>query len=188
MGVIDDILAKEPEQRTVEFCTDRHIREALSEAQADLGRARIRADQLRPGDGDRATSVHAEISDLEATVESLTEQARANLIRFTFAALDPEVFDEIKGKHRPTETQLTAARKEKTSAPQWNVDTFPPVLVAAACVKLEGPSGTADGLSIEGAQAIWKSRSYNEAERAELFNTALGATLTRTRVDLPKGG
>lgn len=188
MGVIDDILAKEPEQRSVEFCIDRHLREALSEAQHELEKARARADQLRGGDRDRADEVRRTIVDCEEKVAELIESTKDKLIRFTFAALDPEVFDEIKGKHRPSEKQLTVARKEKTTPPEWNLDTFPPVLVAASCIRIDSPSGTVDGLSVEDAEKIWKSRAYNTAERNELFNTALGATLTRTRIDLPKGG
>ena len=186
MGVIEDIHAKEPEQRFVEFCMDREIREALSAAQVDLERARRRADQLR-GDKDQGDDLRREIDHLDEQVRELGEQAKGRMIRFTFAALEPERFDDLKGEHRPTEPQKTKARKEKGPEPEWNTDTFPPALVAAACVKVESPSGEIDGLSVEDAEAMWKSRSYNDAERAELFNTALGAQLTRTRIELPKG-
>lgn len=188
MGVIDDILAKEPEQRTVEFCTDRALREQLSEAQGDLERARRRADQARSSDKDRAHDLQAEVDVIEERIDGLLADVRERgLIRFTFAALDDTEFDALKGQHRPTEQQRTTARKAKQPEPEWNTETFPAALVAAACVKVESPSGSVDGLSTEDAERIWKSRAYNEAERAELFNTALGATLTRTRIDLPKG-
>jgi hypothetical protein len=187
MGVIDDILAKEPEQRTVEFCTDRALREQLATAQYELETAKHRADRVR-GDKERADELAREIDDLEEQIEGLTAEVReTGLIRFTFAALEPEEFDDLKGQHRPTERQLTKARKEKQPQPDWNEDTFSPVLVAAACIKIESPSGSVDGLSVEDAERIWHSRAYNSAERAELFNTALAAQLTRTRVDLPKG-
>lgn len=182
MGVIDDILAKEPEHRTVEFCTDQQLREALAEAQFELEKARQRADQSRSPDARR------EVNDLETKVEELLKEAKTKLIRLTFGALDPEHFDELKGQHRPTEKQLTAARKEKAAPPEWNSDTFAPVLVAAACIKVESPSGTADGLSLDDTKAMWASKAYNTAERNEMFNAALAATLTRTRIDVPKGG
>lgn len=187
MGVIDDILAKEPEQRTVEFCTDRALREKLATAQHELNVARSKAPKER-GDQDQADMSARQIEDLEERIETLTaEIEERGLIRFTFAALEPSEYDELKGKHRPTEQQLTRARKEKRAQPEFNTDTFPPVLVAAACVKVESPSGSVDGLSIEDAERIWKSRAYNEAERAEMFNTAYFAQVTRTQVDLPKG-
>ncbi len=188
MGIIDDILAKEPEQRHVEFIKDRALREDLSTAQLDVEEAKLRLTRVPSSDKDAARDLRREIGDLDQLIEELWERAGKNLIRFTFAALAPEVFDELKGTNRPTQHQLTEARKEQRPSPDWNNDTFEPVLVASACVKVETPSGTSDGLSVEDAETMWKSAAYNRSERNDLFNTALSAQLTRTRIDRPKGG
>lgn len=186
MGVIDAILGKDPELRSLEFIRNREVREALAGAYMELADAQARA--ARTPAAAQLVEVRREISDIEQRIDGLVEEARKHLIRFTFAALEPEEFDELKGHHRPTDKQQRDARNRKEQAPDWNLKTFPPVLVAAACIKVETPEGDADGLSLEDAQAIWSSRSYNEAERNELFNTALEATITRTRIDLPKVG
>lgn len=188
MGVIDDILAKDPEVRTVEFCTDRSLREKLATAQFDLDQAKRRRDRLHRTDKDRAGEVDREITDLEDTVEQLSDEVRDHgLIRFTFQALPPGEYDALKAQHRPTEPQKSKARKANEPAPDFNTDTFPPVLIAAACTLIESPSGTVEGLSVEDAERIWNASTYNDAERNELFNAAFGAQLTRTRADLPKG-
>src|SRR5690348_9284603 len=134
MGIIDDILGKQPEQRSVEFCADRTIREGLSEAQWELEQAKDRADRFRGGDKTRGDELGQAVAAAEAKVEELLEQARPHLIRFTFGALAPEELDKLKAQHRPTESQLTEARKAKTAQPEWNIKTFPPVLVAASCI------------------------------------------------------
>ena len=188
MSAIDDLFSKEPEQRYVEFCLDRDLRDALSEAQQNLTVARAEATSIRPTDKERFEDANRRIADLEEIVADLVEQARPKLIRIDFGALDPQEFDDLKGEHRPTSQQLSKARQEKAPQPEWNNDTFEPALVAAACIKVTGPSGTADGMSLETAEQMWTSRSYNEAERSWIFNTALSATMMRTRIDIPKGG
>lgn len=188
MGVIDDILGKDPEVRTVEFCTDRTLREKLATAQYELHQAKRARDQARGRDKERADELARQIDDLEDTVEQLLDEVKEHgLIRFSFEAIDPEELDKAKGLHRPTEPQKKAAQKKGDPAPEFNTDTFPPVLLAAACTLVETPSGRQEGLSEEDAQAIWHSKAYNSAERNELFNAAYGAQLTRTRIDLPKG-
>ncbi len=188
MGVIDDLLAKEPEQRTVEFCLDHQLREALSTAQTAQARARNRLDAIPAANRDRVRELRDEIDAQQGRIDELIPQVQANLVRFTFQAIAQDDFDELKGQHRPTEPQRTAARKAKRPEPDFNEDTFPPVLIAATCVRIQTPSGTADGLSLEDAQRLWASDRYNDAERNELFNSALAAQLTRIGIDLPKGG
>lgn len=188
MGVIDDILAKDPEIRTVEFCTDRTLREKLATAQFDLQQAKQRRDRFRGSDKERADEAVREIDDLEDRVAQLSDEVKDHgLIRFTFQALPPDEYDALKAQHRPTEPQKTKARKANEAPPDFNTDTFPPVLIAAACILIESPSGKAEGLSVEDAERIWTASTYNDAERNELFNAAFGAQFTRTRADLPKG-
>jgi hypothetical protein len=187
-SVLDDIHGKEPEQRQVSFCLDRELREQLATAQFELSQAQRRRDLVSPGNRGRVEDAQRDVDELQDRVDELAEQAKGRIITFVFAALEPNDFDDLKGEHRPTSVQLSEARKAKEPQPEWNPDTFPPALVAAACVNVTSPSGSQDGLSVEDAQKMWRSRSYNEAERGELFGTALSAQLTRIKVDLPKGG
>ncbi|HSH61270.1 MAG TPA: hypothetical protein VK988_16840 [Acidimicrobiales bacterium] len=38
----------------------------------------------------------------------------------------------MQADNRPTEKQKTEARKQNQDPPEWNIDSFPPALVAAA--------------------------------------------------------
>ncbi len=181
---MDDLRAKQPETRTVEFCMDHDLAERLVDARIERDRLKREAGR-RHVDERAAHEAEARAEEAEQEYLELAEQAKPKLIRFVFAAVDPETYDRLKAEHRPTERQRTEARKQNQDLPEWNVETFPPALVAASCIKVTGPSGEQDGLSIEEAQAIWKADNWNSAERAELGNAAMAAYLTRTRLDLP---
>lgn len=179
MSVMMDVLeGKEPEQRTAEFCTKSELRDQWSELKARAHRASIQAN-ARPKD----QAAQAEHAEAEQLLTEMRERIAGALLRFVMHPVDRETFDRLKAENRPTEAQRTEARKNGEDPPEWNVNTFAPALVAASCVKLTGPSGEQEGLSIEDAMAIWNSPRWNQAERAELFNTALAAYLSRTPMD-----
>lgn len=179
MSVLDDLFeAKEPEQRTAEFCTLHELRELWAEAKQAADRAKLQAN-ARSKDADAAATAEA----AEERLTELRERIGRHLIRFTFRSIEREEWDRLKAENRPTERQRTDQRKAGLQPPEWNVDTFAPAIVAAACVKLEGPSGEAEGISREDADRIWSSPRWNESERSELFHTALAAYLSRTQLD-----
>ncbi len=184
MGVMDDLRAKQPETRTVEFCMDHELAERLSEARVERDRARREAGRKHVDDR-AAQEAEAKAEDAERAYLGLAAEVEGKVIRFVLAAVDPMTFDRLKAEHRPTEKQRTDARKQNLDPPEWNIDTFPPALVAAACIEVSGPSGKQEGLSVEEAEAIWSAPNWNSAERAELGNAAMAAYLTRTRLDLP---
>lgn len=182
-GVMADIFAKEPEQREVYFCLDRDLRHRVSSAQQKLQATKFRSGQSNTGDGKPSP----EVADLQAELDALLEEAKGRLITFTFSAIDPQEYDNLRSAHLPTPAQLTKARQEERDRPDFNVDTFPPAIVSAACTKVVGPSGKADGLPLETVQEMWKSPAYNDAERAMLSNAANGVQFTATVIDVPKG-
>jgi hypothetical protein len=184
MGVIDDLFAKDPEVREAQFCMDRRLANKLYEAGLERDRTKREA-RRRYEDESAAAEAQAQAEDAQAAYDALVEQVQGKLITFRFRPVEPHDYDQLKAKHRPTESQRTEARKQNQDPPEWNLETFPPAFVALACYEVETPSGTKDGLSVEDAEKIWKSPVWNSAERAELHNTALGAYLTRTRLDLP---
>lgn len=175
MSVLDNLLAKDPESQTVAFCRDREARDALANAQTELAVAERALARARKDDD--VKSAREEVDSLKAKVAELDAAAARNLVRFTLAAVTKEDFEDLKDEHPPTREQKSAAGDDK---PEWNTDTFPPALIAASCVRVETPDGTADGLTLEEAQAIWRSRSYNEGERGQLFNAAIVAYLVAT--------
>lgn len=179
MSVMDDVLeGKDPEVRFAEFCTNAELREQWGMAKARVNRAQVSVN-ARPKD----QGAVAELEAAEDELNTMRERIAGSLLRFTFHPVSSVQYDELKAEHRPTERQRTEARKNGTQPPEWNSATFAPAFVALACVKVEGPSGAQEGLSAEDAQRIFASPRWNEAERAELFNTALAAYLSRVPMD-----
>lgn len=184
MSVLDDILAaKKPEIRTTRICLDPELAERLAIAKAAYDRAK-RSSDANTTDRAAASAMESALDEYKAADAA----ASGSMVTFTFGPVDDPTFEKLKAENRPTESQKTDARKKGEDVPEWNPDTFSPLYIAAACIKVEGPTGAADGISVDEAKALWADGSrWNEADRAELFNTAFSARITRTRlVDGPK--
>lgn len=182
MSVLDDLLSKRPEERTVKICLDFELAQQLEAAMAERERTRRLAD-LQPDDAEAAERADLAAQEARRISANVDEQ----LVEFTFSSIDPGEFDDLKASHRPTEKQRTDARKNGQPPPEWNIDTFPPALIAACCTRVKGPSGTQEGLAFDEAKQLWAAPNWNVAERAELFNASLAAHMTRTRlVEGPK--
>lgn len=52
---------------------------------------------------------------------------------FLFVAIRPRAFDDLMTEHQPTEKQIQNAMESGQERPPYNVDTFPPALLAAVC-------------------------------------------------------
>lgn len=181
--VLDELLSKQAERRTVVFCLVPEAARDLADARQEQERAQRDAD--REGE---STSAAERLAAADARYDAALAEVTAQVVRFSFEAIDGPQWDALRAAHRPTEHQRTIARKAGHPPPEWNVDTFPPALVAAACVEVVTPSGTAAGLSESDATAVWTSDRWNQAERLDLFNAAVAAYMTRSAVELPKDG
>lgn len=182
-SVLDDLLGKKPQTKSVEICLDPDLGDELAEARRRMQHA-LRDAEKSPEDGD----LGAAAAEAQDRYDELVAQMRKRIVRIVFQAIDPAELDQLKGEHRPTDEQRRRAQRDKQPAPEWNVDTFPPVLMAAACVLMHGPSGDQVGMSLEDAQRLWTSPTLNQVERAEIWNAAVAAQMKSTRVgDIPFG-
>lgn len=183
MSAVSDLLTrKKPTERSITISLDPDKAETLSTARRVRDTAQLSADE-HPENAQLADRAMEAAQKYEEAVAAM----RGSVVRMTFRAIDRQELDRLKGEHRPTERQKTDARKRKEPEPEWNNDTFPPVLIAAACVRIEGPSGGEDGISVEDAEKFWASPDYNMNERAAVFHTAVAAQMALHAVgDLPK--
>lgn len=184
MSVIHDLLeAKDPEWRRAVFCLRHDLREEWAAAKTKRNAAELRVNNPRTRDRDSGSTAAADLADAEAALDELRERIGPHLAVFQFRGIDRLEFERIRKEHRPTPPQVTEARKLGVSPPEWNTDTFAPAFISASCVKITSPSGEQDGIAEEDAQALWNSDRWNDAERLELFHTALNAYTTRTDMD-----
>jgi anti-sigma-K factor RskA len=177
MSIVDELLAKKPETRTVPIPLDPALAERYTEAKTQHEQAK-RSSDAAPKDTDRA----AEVERCRAELDALAEELKPHMSEFVLRSVSPTEFEELKTANRPTERQRTDYRKAGVEAPEWNPDTFQPALVAKACLSITTSSGTQ-----EDALRIWQSDAWNVGVRNELFGAALSAYFSFTKVDLGKG-
>ncbi len=112
---------------------------------------------------------------LKKKLEELIERSRDTEITFIFKSLGRIVYDDLVElpEHQPSDEQ-------KKEGAQFNPDTFPPALVAAAAVDPE--------ISIEEAVEIFGDSEWNGAELQKLFFAALEVNTETGDIPLSKGG
>lgn len=83
---------------------------------------------------------------IAARIVELREQAKASEHEFVFASLGRRAYSDLIRAHPASDEQ----QKLADAALAWNTDTFPPALLAAACVE---PTGTDEA---------WWTRKYSQ--------------------------
>jgi hypothetical protein len=99
---------------------------------------------------------------IAARIVELREQAKAAEVEFVFASIGRRAYSDLLRAHPATEEQSEAAGARLA----WNTDTFPPALLAAACVE---PTGT---------DLAWWLRMYDRwgtGQVARLWQACLAA-------------
>lgn len=142
---------------------DPEIRDAFEEARREAKNLRQLAD-ADPGN----KALVQEAKAAEATLETVRAAYEADCEVLTFRALPGDTFTELVKQHPPTEEQAETGS-------DWNEDTFPAALIAAASV---------DGMSEEDAAVLLAE--WGMADRVELFQAALAAQNAK-RADWGKG-
>jgi hypothetical protein len=162
---IDELIASAtPAEREAKICIAGalNVRFATLEAElAELQQQRFAgAASQSLGDVDPRRAIAEEI-------ERVREEMRANEHTFTFRALPSKAWSDIRAAHAPREGQREVV----------NLETFPPALVAATCVALDGKPTE---VTVEQVHALFDV--LNEGQRDELFNAAWEANTGRVSV------
>ena len=112
---------------------------------------------------------------LHEALEKLEEDSKDTEITFTFRAIGRIAYDDIV-----SDPANMPSDEEKKEGAQFNPATFPPALVAAACIDPE--------ITIEEATEIFNDSSWNGAELQRLFFAALEVNTETADIPLSKGG
>jgi hypothetical protein len=171
MGLRD--LGYKPRRSVVRVILDDTVRQELDEA-----RAQLRAEQARP---DRGLG-----SDSEQRVEEAEAAAELAAVSFVFEAIPRHKLAELIAACPPTSAQLDSWKEEDRnnplliiSPPAFDIDKFPPRLIAASLVE---PVTTTDEV-VE----MWESGSWSDSIWDELWKTAWDKT-NRGVSTLPTSG
>jgi hypothetical protein len=164
---------KRPATAECRIALDSEVIDTHARALAAYDAAKAVADE-HPGPASKAA-----LADAEDALETAEAAAAEATVTFKFKGLSEEDWDALVGEHPATSDQVRKARRDATSVPTWNEDTFPCALVAACCVEPE--------MTVEQVEQMWKSPDWNAAELQGLFSAAYSASRTRRVPELGKG-
>ena len=151
--------AKKVATKTVPLVIDPEWGEAYGRAKKTAALAQTRLDKS-PSD----VALRAAAEEADEAVAVLEKDRSKKVVEFTFRALSGDEYDAVVTAHQPTAKQRAEANKSGGTL-QWDPDTFPPALVAAALVEPE--------LSDEEVAQLYASDQWNPAEVQQLFQGAL---------------
>lgn len=156
---------KTPRVKTVSIQLDGTIAAEIETAQAALveaKRADSRSDSM--ADAPKAPIVQERLN-------ALIEQAQDTVQVFKFRSIGRQAYELLLRKHKPT-----AAQRKEEKTIQFNPDTFPPALVAAASYD--------PVITEEEAIEIFDDPDWNNAELLKLYFAAEGAQSESTDIPL----
>jgi len=168
---IADILArKKPNVRSIDIALDSDLASEIRATEREIEEAKRKRRGKSLADG--GTTV------LEAKLEELMERAAEESVTFTFQDIGRRALDQLISEHHPTPDQKNRVAELGGGILEYNIDTFPPALIAATAIDPE--------LSIEDAQQIFDEWGAGDAEI--LFTQALLVCRERTSHPLFKSG
>jgi hypothetical protein len=89
------------------------------------------------------------------------------VVTFTLRAMSGAALQGVQTDHPPTDEQVEAVQKSDgpDARPDYNPETYPPALLAAATVKVEWSDGdTQEGLTQADARDFWETSSYGDQQ------------------------
>lgn len=166
---ISDILRdKKPNSKTVDIILDSDLAGEIQLKEQELAQMRMK----------KGRSLADGIGPLETQLDDLYEKAADIAVTFTFTDIGRRVFDELVLSHSPTKQQKDRMAELGGGILEFNIDTFPPALLAATSSDPE--------LTLEEATEIFDTWGSGDAE--VLFSTALLVCKERQSVPLSKRG
>lgn len=167
---------KKPVLEKVWIALDGEKADEFNEARVEFESAR---DALDKADNPRDPKLKKAYSEAKEAYEALLEEMEGEVVQFVFRSIGREKFELLVNDNPATPKQKSEAAKRGEDEPVWNVDTFPPALLAEASVSPE--------LSEEDAFDLWNDENWNQAELMSLFMSALLVNQERKVAELGKG-
>lgn len=183
MDIAEIKARKQPRRKEVAIILDADLELRLTKAEAtvEAARNRLAAPKLHPDAAKKLGEAMVELDEARAAAADATQV-------FVFQALGRQQFSDLQGEHPPTKEQRAEWTKRwlTRGVPEhriveldYNPDTFPPVLIAAACIE--------PAMTVDDATEIWTSGDWSDAELGELLAGALLVNQQHGRHDLGNG-
>lgn len=169
---------KKPRTAEVKIALDVGVIETLERAVAKHRTAKMQLEALEAADAPKSTLINKKKAEVKESLREMEEAkalAEEEVVTFKFRSVGRDKVDDLIETHPPTADQKAKAKKAGADEPQWNVDTFPPALIA---MTLQEPKFTEEEVA-----EIWSSDDWNEAEVMALFTTAMQVLNNLKKVD-----
>jgi len=118
-------------------------------------------------------SLHSAARDADRLSNKLLKKSQKSIVVFTFKSIGRFNYDKLVSEHPPT-------KEQKADGADFNAETFPPTLVAAACSDPE--------ISLEESIDMFDSPEWNNAELRALFFGALEVNTETGEIPLSRSG
>jgi hypothetical protein len=163
-SVVDDIIAA----RTIKY-QDAEVYldgEAWSEAEALRVQAleARRAEKAASGSDDGAYSLKSPVPALEAELDEALERLKASKVTFRFLSIPANDYDALVAAHPSDDDEYA-----------WDIESFPPALIAASCGPVRGPGIGADHLTLKEVERL--EQELDKAQFGALFQAATAAQI-----------
>lgn len=169
---IDDILSrKKPNVRIVEICLDSDLAAEINEVERELEQAKMKRNR-------QGRTLADSTGALQTRLDELMERAAEESVSFTFKDIGRRAFDQLIMDHPPSKAQKDRHAEMGGGLLEYDIDTFPPALIAATCADPK--------MTIEDAERIFDEWGSGEAEY--LFAQAILVCKERTSLPLSKNG
>lgn len=122
---------------------------------------------------DRISNEPDTAPQIQDQIDKLLVQSQETIVVFTFKSIGRLNYDELVSQHPPT-------KEAKKDGADFNAETFPPALLAAACSDPE--------ISLEEAVDMFDDPDWNNAELRALFFGALEVNTETGEIPLSRSG
>lgn len=183
LDAFQQALARKPREIRIELAADPERAVELQEARRLAVAKRSRADRST-SEADIVAAEEAESAHNELLAETET-------FTFVFGGVGAAKRDELEVAHPPTADQQKRHQRDNPSvdgkqvpALTFNLDTYPPALIAASLRVLIAPDGSEVGpLTESQVRTLFESSGWTDADRAQLFMAALNADQVVTKIE-----
>lgn len=170
MSVLDTLAAASPARRRVTLIVDKALHSEWHALNAELATAAAEDDR----DGSLAASRARKVID---RMEEVRDRVEASTVHFDFEQLLWTRYLALQSDHAPRKGKIVDRYQG------YNVETFPPAIIRAACVAVTGHDGdtlTADEIPAETWDSLFASFNVRQVE--ELFTGARAVNDQETSV------
>lgn len=179
LDAFQQALNRKPRHVTLRMAANPSDALKLAELRREAMSARAIAER-NPSDETASQAASDAALEHDAFLESI------DVFTFEFRAIGASTRDELETGHPPTAAQQQKHKRDQPDAPAltYNPETYPAAMIAASLVSMTSPDGQTTGrLSEAQVRTLFESDGWTDADRAQLFVTALQADQVITKVE-----